>query len=712
MKILGRHFVFGRTIDEALKRAAPERAQGLSHSFDMLGEAARDLSPTPSATPKPIATRSTASPRKPKGGFAKSPGISVKLSALHPRYEWSHADEAKAAILPVLRELALKAQQGRRPFHHRRRGGRPARAVDGHDRGAARRRRAVRERLGRVRARDPGLSEARACRCATGSSQLARAHRPQADGPAGQGRLLGHRDQGRAGRRACRTIRCSPARSRPTSPISPAPRGCSRRRDAIYPAFATHNANTIGAVKALAGKTPFEFQRLHGMGEGLYEEARQAREGDRRPADAGADLRAGRQPQGAARLSRPPPARERRQFLASSTASPTSSVSSTSWSAIRSPTSRRSSPSAIRRSRCPTRSFRRRAPQQRRRRPQRPAGARAVARAAESARSPAAGPRSRRSERARAGRSSRRTTTGSRSATTFEATADEVDRMVRAGHAAQVDWDALGGEARAKLLDRAADLFEEHARGVLLAVHARGRQDLGRRGARSARGGRFPALLRVRSAAPVHQAAAASRARPASRTSCACTAAGCSPAFRRGISRWRSSPAWSSAPLAAGNAVIAKPAGQTPLIGALGDRADAPGGHSQGHRPARARLRQGRRRNADRASAARGRRLHRLDRDRAHDQPHAGRARRADHPVHRRNRRPECDDRRQLGSARAGHARRHFLGVPERRPALLGAARAVRPGRRRRRHDRDDRRRDGGADGRRSRATSRPTSAR
>jgi RHH-type proline utilization regulon transcriptional repressor/proline dehydrogenase/delta 1-pyrroline-5-carboxylate dehydrogenase len=41
MKILGRNFVFGRTIDEALKRAEPERRQGLSHSFDMLGEAAK-----------------------------------------------------------------------------------------------------------------------------------------------------------------------------------------------------------------------------------------------------------------------------------------------------------------------------------------------------------------------------------------------------------------------------------------------------------------------------------------------------------------------------------------------------------------------------------------------------------------------------------------------------------------------------------------------
>ncbi len=41
MKILGRNFVFGRNIDEALKRAEPEQRQGLSHSFDMLGEAAK-----------------------------------------------------------------------------------------------------------------------------------------------------------------------------------------------------------------------------------------------------------------------------------------------------------------------------------------------------------------------------------------------------------------------------------------------------------------------------------------------------------------------------------------------------------------------------------------------------------------------------------------------------------------------------------------------
>src|SRR5206468_2409993 len=42
--------------------------------------------------------------------------------------------------------------------------------------------------------------------------------------------------------------------------------------DVIYPAFATHNANTIGAIKAMANGRSLEFQRLHGMGEGLYAE--------------------------------------------------------------------------------------------------------------------------------------------------------------------------------------------------------------------------------------------------------------------------------------------------------------------------------------------------------------------------------------------------------------------------------------------------------
>src|SRR5437868_3841231 len=110
MKILGRNFVFGRTIDEALQRAKPERRQGLSHSFDMLGEAAK---------PFADAERYAESYRgaldriaqEAKGGFRKSPGISVKLTALHPRFEYTHRDESIAAVIPVVRELALKASK-------------------------------------------------------------------------------------------------------------------------------------------------------------------------------------------------------------------------------------------------------------------------------------------------------------------------------------------------------------------------------------------------------------------------------------------------------------------------------------------------------------------------------------------------------------------------------------------------------------------------
>jgi len=108
MRILGRQFVFGRTIDEAMRRAEPERRDGLTHSFDMLGEAARTFADAERyADSYSRAVDRIA--KEARGGFERSPGISVKLSALHPRYEWSHADEAKAYILPVLRGLAAKA---------------------------------------------------------------------------------------------------------------------------------------------------------------------------------------------------------------------------------------------------------------------------------------------------------------------------------------------------------------------------------------------------------------------------------------------------------------------------------------------------------------------------------------------------------------------------------------------------------------------------
>jgi RHH-type proline utilization regulon transcriptional repressor/proline dehydrogenase/delta 1-pyrroline-5-carboxylate dehydrogenase len=87
MRILGGQFVFGRTIDEALKRAAPERKRGLSHSFDMLGEAAMTFADAERYRSSYAAAIARLA-REAKGGVRTSPGISVKLSALYPRYDF------------------------------------------------------------------------------------------------------------------------------------------------------------------------------------------------------------------------------------------------------------------------------------------------------------------------------------------------------------------------------------------------------------------------------------------------------------------------------------------------------------------------------------------------------------------------------------------------------------------------------------------------
>ena len=122
---------------------------------------------------------------------------------------------------------------------------------------------------------------------------------------------------------------------------------CAKRMlaasDCIYSAFATHNANTIGAIKALAGKTPFEFQRLHGMGEGLYDELAKLERGIGETPDARcastrrSEATRNCSPISSAACSKTAPIRR------SSIASPTTTCRSTRWCAIRSPNSPRSS---------------------------------------------------------------------------------------------------------------------------------------------------------------------------------------------------------------------------------------------------------------------------------------------------------------------------------------------------------------------------------
>ncbi|MCZ8019955.1 bifunctional proline dehydrogenase/L-glutamate gamma-semialdehyde dehydrogenase PutA [Novosphingobium sp.] len=269
MKILGGQFVFGRTIDEALERAAPERKQGLTHSFDMLGEAAMTFADAEryrqsyEMALERIATEAG-------DGVVRSPGISVKLSALHPRYDFLHADAAKAALVPMLKALALKARDADIHF-----------TIDAEE---AERLELSLDIIEALVSDDDlfaggwqgfGLAlqaySKRAVPLVDWTIQLARRHGRRImvrlvkgaywDSEVKLSQVGGHGDYPVFTRKVATDVSYLACAAK----LLAAP-------DAIYPAFATHNAYTIGAIKALAARTEFEFQRLHGMGEDVYAE--------------------------------------------------------------------------------------------------------------------------------------------------------------------------------------------------------------------------------------------------------------------------------------------------------------------------------------------------------------------------------------------------------------------------------------------------------
>jgi len=110
MRILAGQFVIGRGIEEALERARAAERHGYRHSFDMLGEAARsaaDAARYHAAYRHAIAAIGKAAAGRP---LAEAPGISVKLSALHPRYEMAQRERVGGELLPALTALAQQAR--------------------------------------------------------------------------------------------------------------------------------------------------------------------------------------------------------------------------------------------------------------------------------------------------------------------------------------------------------------------------------------------------------------------------------------------------------------------------------------------------------------------------------------------------------------------------------------------------------------------------
>ncbi|HVL79853.1 MAG TPA: bifunctional proline dehydrogenase/L-glutamate gamma-semialdehyde dehydrogenase PutA, partial [Sphingomicrobium sp.] len=564
MKILGRNFVFGRTIDEALRRAGPERARGLTHSFDMLGEAARTHEDAKRyAAAYAIAIDRLA--READGGFERSPGISVKLSALHPRYEWSHAEEAKAAILSVIRELALKASAADIHF-----------TIDAEE--------ADRLELSLDLVEALVADDALFAGGWGGFGLAVQAYQkralPLCDWAVELARARCRRLMVRLVKGAYwdTEIKAAQVAGLPDYPVftrkiatDVSYLACAKALlgapDVIYPAFATHNAATIGQVKALAGRTQFEFQRLHGMGEALYEELAKIE-------DAVGD------PTTPVRIYAPVGSHEdllaylvRRLLENGANSSFVNRIADDQVSLdelIRDPVAeleqlepKRNPAIAL-----PRDIF---GPQRR--------NSAGVDLSDPLIREPLL-------ERLKSleGRSwtaapgkggdregtfvtsphDRRVTVG----TVIEANEADVDRMARAALAAQPKWDALGGEARSRLLDRAADLFEEHREELFSLCIREGGKTLP------------DAVLEVREAVDFLRYYASEARRQFTRPLPLPGPTGEQNELRlhgRGvfacISPWNFPLAIFIGPvaaaLAAGNTAIAKPAEQTPLIGAF-----------------------------------------------------------------------------------------------------------------------------------------------
>ncbi|HTH79729.1 MAG TPA: proline dehydrogenase family protein, partial [Ramlibacter sp.] len=111
MRMMGEQFVTGETIGEALKNARAREAEGFTYSFDMLGEAAMtgdDAKRYLAEYERAIHAIGAASAGR---GIYDGPGISIKLSALHPRYSRAQADRVMNELYPALVQLSLLAKR-------------------------------------------------------------------------------------------------------------------------------------------------------------------------------------------------------------------------------------------------------------------------------------------------------------------------------------------------------------------------------------------------------------------------------------------------------------------------------------------------------------------------------------------------------------------------------------------------------------------------
>lgn len=271
MRVMGRQFVMGRTIDEALKRARDNEKLGYRYSYDMLGEAARTMDDAirfyDDYTNAIHAIGKAANGR----GHIDAPGVSVKLSALHPRYEFAQEDRVRKELLPRLVDLCklaakydiglcIDAEEADRLdlsmdlieavcAHPDLKGWQGlGLAIQAYQKRCA----PMIDWLTDVARRTERRLMVRLVKGAYWDTEVKRAQETGMDG--------------------------YPVFTRKVN-TDVSYLACARKllsaSDAFYPCFATHNAHTLAAILEYAQEEKvdgFEFQRLHGMGDALYDQ--------------------------------------------------------------------------------------------------------------------------------------------------------------------------------------------------------------------------------------------------------------------------------------------------------------------------------------------------------------------------------------------------------------------------------------------------------
>ena len=274
VKLLGDQFVLGRSIRDALARSAPFEARGFRFSYDMLGEAAKTEKDAERyfdrymAAIDAVGVAAGPNPLSHPDALIARPSLSVKLSALHPRYEPGKEARLAEELYPRLMEL-LRAAEARGL----------AVTLDAEEQD---RHEILLDLFGRAFV-DPALAKW------TGLGLAVQAYGKRAIPTIRWLRRLSEATGKRIPVRLVKgaywdsEIKWAQERGLADYPVltrkvhtDVSYLACMRLilsdAKAFYPQFATHNAHTVASAIVAAGQTAFEFQRLHGMGEALYEE--------------------------------------------------------------------------------------------------------------------------------------------------------------------------------------------------------------------------------------------------------------------------------------------------------------------------------------------------------------------------------------------------------------------------------------------------------